>query len=59
MLLACIPVYARAAFALEHALPQSDFSPRPVVAGAPAPSAQLARPLNAQPSEGDIAGASR
>jgi hypothetical protein len=37
-------------------------SPRPVVAGAPAPSAQLARPLNARPSEDDIArnaGASR
>jgi hypothetical protein len=37
-------------------------SPRPVVAGAPHPRAQAARPLNARPSSDDIArnaGASR
>jgi hypothetical protein len=55
MLLACIPVYARAAFAREHALPQSDSSPRPVVAGAPHPRSKAARPLNARPSSDDIA----
>jgi hypothetical protein len=53
MLLACIPAYARAAFASEHALPQGNNSPRPVVAGAPHPSSKTARPLNSRPSGRD------
>jgi hypothetical protein len=57
---ASIPAYARASFRVAdmHA-PGVESSPRPVVAGGPAPTSTLARPLNARPSEDDIAGASR
>jgi hypothetical protein len=66
-MLSCLPEFAVPLFfaSLLGAAtdrPAEESSPRPATAGAPHPSAQPARPLNARPSEDDIAriaGASR
>jgi hypothetical protein len=50
---ASIPPFAWPTFDLEHALPPSKSSPRPVVAGAPHPQITTARSLTVQPAKPD------